>query len=97
MKKKKKKLVKEKEMEKNIKLYNDFVPGIGDVAMEDIFSEEEKLMITQRFNPAATAYNKSAFNTAIQEALIKKERIDLSEATIAKFDQLLQGLDNYLF
>ena len=84
-------------IEKNIKLYNDFVPGIGDVAMEDIFSEEEKLMITQRFNPAATAYNKSAFNTAIQEALIKKERIDLSEATIAKFDQLLQGLDNYLF
>ena len=29
-------------IEKNIKLYNDFVPGIGDVAMEDIFSEEEK-------------------------------------------------------
>lgn len=84
-------------IEKNIKLYNDFVPGIGDVAMEDIFSEEEKLMITQRFNPAATAYNKSAFNTAIQEALIKKERIDLNEATIAKFDQLLQGLDGYGF
>lgn len=66
-------------------------------AMEDIFREEERLMITKRFNPAATAYNKSAFNTAIQEALIRKERLTLSEETIARFDQLLQGLDTYLF
>lgn len=84
-------------IESNIKLYNDLVPEIGNMAMEDIFSEEEKLEITQRFNPVATTYNKSAFNTAIQEALIKKEKIVLSEATIAKFDQLLQRLDSYSF
>lgn len=84
-------------IENNIKLYNDFVPEIGNEAMEDIFGEEEKLSITRRFNPGATAYNKSAFNTAIQEALIKKESIALSETTISKFDLLLQGLESYSF
>ena len=33
-----------------IKLYNDFAPEIGNVMMEDIFSEDEKLTITQRFD-----------------------------------------------
>lgn len=81
-------------IQNNIKIYSDFAPGIGSAAMEDIFTEDEKLMITRRFNPEAATYNKSAFNTAIQEALIKKEEIALSDDTIAKFDQLLKGLES---
>ena len=84
-------------VQEHIRLYNDFVPEIGSVMMEDIFSEEEKLTITKRFNPSATSFNKSAFNTAIQEALIKRERIELSEDTISRFDQLLDGLEQYAF
>ena len=81
-------------IQNNIKIYSNFAPGIGSAAMEDIFTEDEKLMITRRFNPEAATYNKSAFNTAIQEALIKKEEIALSDDTISKFDQLLKGLES---
>lgn len=81
-------------VQKNIKVYSDFVPEIGSAAMEDIFTEDEKIMITRRFNPEVASYNKSAFNTALQEALIKREKITLSEGTIAKFDQLLKGMES---
>ena len=84
-------------IQNNIKLYNNIVPEIGDVTMEDIFTEDEKLIITQRFIPLAVTYNKSAFNTAIQEALINKEKIELSKETITKFDLLLKGLNEYIF
>ncbi|MCR4769225.1 MAG: AAA family ATPase [Bacteroidaceae bacterium] len=80
-----------------IKVYNDFVPAIGNSMMEDIFTEEEKLCITQRFDNTATKYNKSAFNTAIQSALINKEMITLSKDTIDKFDKLLAELNKYKF
>jgi len=86
-----------KGIENNVKLYSDFVPEIGSVMMEDIFSQKEKLRITQRFNPESTIYNKSAFNTAIQEALVNKEVIELSEKTIAKFNSLLKGLNEFAF
>lgn len=81
----------------NIKTYEDFVPEIGAVAMEDIFTEEEKLMITKLFDSTATAYKKSAFNTAIQTVLINKEIIELSEETLNKFDSLLKALNTYKF
>lgn len=84
-------------IKKRIGVYNDFVPEIGNTMMEDIFSEEEKLNITQRFDKTATKYNKSAFNTAIQSALINKERIVLSKETIDKFDRLLAELNKYKF
>ncbi len=80
-----------------IKVYNDFVPAIGNSMMEDIFTEEEKLSITQRFDSTATKYNKSAFNTAIQSALINKETITISKDTIDKFDKLLAELNKYKF
>ena len=81
----------------NIKTYEDFVSEIGAVAMEDIFTEAEKLAITQRFDETATKYKKSAFNTAIQTALINKEVVELSEETLNKFDSLLKALNTYKF
>lgn len=80
-----------------IKLYNDFVPELGTVMMEDIFSATEKVRITQRFHHELTTYNKSAFNTAIQEALVNKEVIELSTETKEKFNSLLKALNEYSF
>lgn len=84
-------------IKESVKLYNDFVPEIGNVMMEDIFSDDEKLIITQRFDNTATKFCKSAFNTAIQSALINKEVITLSKETINKFDVLLAELNKYKF
>jgi predicted ATP-dependent endonuclease of OLD family len=79
----------------SIKIYSDFVPEIGNAMMEDIFSEEEKLHITQRFDESAIKYNKSAFNSAIQSALINNESIALSKESLDKFEKLLAELDKY--
>lgn len=84
-------------IKERIKVYSDFVPSIGNSMMENIFTEEEKLFVTQGFDSTATKYNKSAFNTAIQSALINKEIISLSEETIEKFDKLLAELNKYKF
>ena len=65
--------------------------------MEDIFSDEEKLCITRRFDTLATKYNKSAFNTAVQSAFVNKEIIALSSETIEKFDKLLAELNKYKY
>lgn len=81
----------------HIKTYNDFVPELINVAMENIFTDEEKLAITQLFDKSATEYKKSAFNTAIQKALINAEQINLSKETIDKFDKLLKQLNSYKF
>ena len=84
-------------IKERIKVYSDFIPSIGNSMMEDIFTEEEKLCITQRFDSTATKFDKSAFNTAIQSALINKETITLSKDTIDKFDKLLAELNKYKF
>ena len=84
-------------IKERIKVYKDFVPEIGDVMMEDIFSDEEKLCITRRFDTLATKYNKSAFNTAVQSAFVNKEIIALSSETIEKFDKLLAELNKYKY
>ncbi len=84
-------------IKERIKMYHDFVPSIGNHMMEDIFSEEEKLMITQRFDDTATKFDKRAFNTAIQSALINQENLLISKETIDKFDQLLGALNNFKF
>ena len=80
-----------------IKTYNELEPLIGLVSMEDIFSSEEKLKITQRFDNAATKFSKGAFNASIQIAFINKEIINLSEETLNKFDSLLQKLNLFKF
>ena len=81
----------------NIKTYDEFVPEIGSFAMEDIFTEDEKLSITQLFDETATKFKKSAFNTAIQTAFVNKEVIKLSKETLNKFDSLLKSLNSYKF
>lgn len=81
----------------NIKTYDEFAPEIGAIAMEDIFTDQEKITITQLFDPSATKYKKSAFNTAIQTAFINKEVIELSEETLKKFESLFKALNSYKF
>lgn len=81
-----------------IKVYGDLVPEMGANMMENIFTEDEKIAISRMFNSELSSYNKSAFNTAIQSALLKNERIDfLSDATMCKFEQLLCTLDKIVY
>jgi predicted ATPase len=61
-------------------------------AMEELFTDEEKILITKVFDSNATDYDKSKFNTAIQSLFLLKEKIELSETTIQKFEKLFTCL-----
>lgn len=60
---------------------------------EHLFSEAERLEITQNFDPKATAFNKSQFNTALQQLLVSEEHKELDSETIARFEKILNFLN----
>ncbi len=49
------------------------------------------------YNDKYIVFNKSAFNSFIQSALMSKTKIELSKQTIDKFDKLLKALNTYDF
>lgn len=59
-------------------------------ATEKLFSEAELLSIVQTFDPLATAFDKSKFNTALQNLFIEEQVVELSEETKTKFRNLFE-------
>jgi predicted ATP-dependent endonuclease of OLD family len=59
------------------------------IPIEELFTEEEKLKITQLFDRQSKEFNKSKFNTSIQNLLFNKEKITLSDQTKEKFLKIL--------
>lgn len=57
---------------------------------EKLFTETEQLAIIQTFDPVATVFDKSKFNTALQNLFIQEQVIEFSEATISKFKKLFE-------
>ncbi len=62
------------------------------IALEEFFEPEELLGITKTFDNDATSYNKSKFNTAIQNLYIQEQSYPLSEVTINKFRKVFEVL-----
>jgi predicted ATPase len=63
-------------------------------SIETIFSESDKLTITKLFDSSLTEFKKSAFNSKIQEAFIKEEKISISSVTVKRFNQILEFLND---
>lgn len=59
-------------------------------ATEKLFSEAELLSIVQTFDPLATAFDKSKFNTALQNLFIQEQVVELSDETKTKFRNLFE-------
>lgn len=59
-------------------------------ATESLFTADELLTIVKTFDPTATAFEKSKFNTALQNLFIQEQIIELSEETIAKFRKIFE-------
>lgn len=62
------------------------------IALEEFFEPEELLGITKTFDNDASSYNKSKFNTAIQNLYIQEQSYPLSEVTINKFRKVFEVL-----
>jgi hypothetical protein len=61
-------------------------------AMEELFSDSDKMTIIHFYDPTAKKYDKSKFNTAIQLALIQKVSLNIGTSTITKVQKILSYL-----
>ena len=75
----------------NITTLKDVDPTFA-FATEQLFTPQELLDIQKTFDPTATAYNKSAFNTALQNLFISEQEITISAETKVKFKKVLDFL-----
>ncbi len=57
---------------------------------EKLFADAEQLAIIKTFDPVATVFDKSKFNTALQSLFIQEQVIEFSETTITKFKKLFE-------
>lgn len=62
---------------------------------ESLFSDDEKIKISQVFNPSLISYEKSAFNTGIQTLLAERRVPDfIADETKAKMQRIVSFLDS---
>jgi hypothetical protein len=64
--------------------------------MEDVFQEEDKLNIQSQIEKPSQKFHKKKFNLAVQECLICKRKVSLSQATINNFERLLNELQDLI-
>jgi predicted ATPase len=58
------------------------------VSTEFLFSEADRLQVTQIYDTSATEYHKSQFNSAIQQIYIDGSKIKLDKETLANFKKI---------
>jgi ABC-type molybdenum transport system ATPase subunit/photorepair protein PhrA len=91
----KKRYIKELSGELSIFTLEDVDSSFKNISTEDLFNANEKLKITQEFNPKLNAYNKSAFNTGIRLLIADNKVPDyISEGTKKKINKILDFLDS---
>lgn len=61
-------------------------------AIEELFSEDEKISITKTFDSSSRSYEKSKFNSAIHNLYTTRTRIELSDITLARFTKVFMAL-----
>lgn len=62
------------------------------IPIERLFTDEERLKITQMFDPTCRSFDKSKFNTAIQNSYLTKTKITLDQRTIKIFEAIYTRL-----
>lgn len=60
--------------------------------IENLFSSEEQVLITRQFDENSKSYEKSKFNTAIQNAYSTKTKLPISSETIDRFEAIFKML-----
>ena len=76
------------ELEFQVFTLKDVDDSFDTFTTEKLFTEDERLNIQKHSFPDDEEYNKSHFNTAIQELFIKNESFELSEETIGSFRKI---------
>jgi predicted ATP-dependent endonuclease of OLD family len=66
-------------------------------AIEKLISEEDRLKIQQECYPETSKYDKKNFNRSIQELLIKKTKVTLSEFSTNNFKEIFDFIKSNIF
>lgn len=83
-------------VEGKVHTIGDLVPDFSNLELEDIFHEEDRLNIQSQVETSSQMFHKKKFNLAIQECLICKRELTLSQATISGFERLLSELQSLI-
>jgi len=83
-------------VEGRIHTIGDLVPDFSNLELEDIFQEEDKLNIQSQIETSSQKFNKKKFNLAVQECLICKRELNISQATTSNFGRLLSELQDLI-
>ncbi|MCE3278110.1 MAG: family ATPase [Bacteroidetes bacterium] len=59
---------------------------------ELLFTDEERLIITKKFDKTAIKFDKTKFNKAVQMLFISKEKVELSAETFDRFSKIISKL-----
>ncbi len=78
-----------REVENKILTLSDIDPSFS-YATEKLFSESERVEITRYFDPAATEFHKSKFNTALQNLYVEEHPFELASDTISRFEKIFE-------
>jgi len=84
------------ELENYIYTLDEIDGKFDNIQPEKLFNDDEKLAIQQNAFPESNTYEKSKFNTAIQELFIKKEGFELSEDTRDNFKKIFKFINKKL-
>ncbi|MCK4354929.1 AAA family ATPase [Candidatus Parcubacteria bacterium] len=81
------------ELEKKIFILQDIDKKFDNLKTEDLFTDSEQIKIIQNLFPEhkkETGFNKSKFNTAIQDLFINNRDFKLNDGTLKKFEKIFQ-------
>ena len=93
----KEKYIKEigKIIENKIIVISDINNRWQNISTEDLFTENEKKKVVQAINPSSRV-SKHSFNSAIQNLLFLKQKVNFNKTTIKKFEKIFEFLKSNL-
>lgn len=80
----------------NIFTLQDIDKGWKNKTTEEIFTKNEQLRLVQAIDPCCKKITKIKLNNAIQNLLFLRQKTDLNEATIIKFEKIFKFIDDRL-
>ena len=81
------------ELKEKVFTLKDVDDKLDDFKTENLFTDNEKLKIIQNLFPGhkkGDDFNKSKFNTAIQDLFINSKNFSLNKGTLNKFEKIFQ-------
>lgn len=74
----------------------DFDSSLDKKRMESMFEENEQITIQKEIDISATKFDKKIFNSSIQELLVTKKNVQISNKTKERFGSFIEWLANRL-